>query len=208
MQPWSQLFHPCWALQPSPGIPTSLRCSWGRQEGQTFPVGSGLTGSASPSPPPELSPWKGLMQDMASPWLVHALIQARRGDTRRLHQVFPFLGLACPFFALPTSRGAQRGLQFPRDQIPHLSQLSGVTASAVPRCWAVLGCLGAEAGNIKTAWAVLARAGAAVAGDCHVCEQKQRGLNMLPPPCPPSSFPVQPLGSQEKGGGGLGECSG
>lgn len=171
-------------------------------------MGSELTGSASPSPSPELSPWKGLMQDMASPWLVHALTQARRGDTRRLHQVFPFLGLACPFFALPASRGAQRGLQFPRDQIPHLSQLSGVTASAVPRCWAVLGCLGAKAGNIKTAWVVLARAGAAVAGDCHVCEQKQRGLNMLPPPCPPSSFPVRPLGSQEKGGGGLGECSG
>lgn len=145
------------------------------------------------------------MQDMASPCLVHVSDPSQQRGHQENTPGIPPPGAG---FALPACRGAQRGLQLPRDQIPHPSQLSRVTASTVPRCWAALGCLGAEAGNIKTAWAVLARAGAAGAGDCHVCEQKQRGLNVLPPPCPLSSFPVRPPGSQEKGGGGLGECSG
>ena len=85
----------------------------------------------------------------------------------RAHQISLFLGLACLSSVLPTSPDAQRDLQFPQGSDPPPNVASSWPARRGSRPAQCLGaglswgCLGAEAGNIKAGWAVLASAGAA-----------------------------------------------
>lgn len=101
MQPWSQLLHPCWALQPSPGTPTSLRCVWGRQEGQNLSHGVRADWIYMSS-----AHEKGECRTWHHPAWCTCLTQASRGDTRRIHQAFLLLGLALHSLHAEVLRGA------------------------------------------------------------------------------------------------------
>lgn len=125
----------------------------------------------------------------------------------RAPQIFLFLGLACPPSVLLTSVMLRGARSSPGDQIPPSSASSaGVPADAMPWCWAVPELPGSEGRKYKSSLGCACQCwSCSTHRDCHVCEQKQRGLNTLPPPCPPLLLPHTAPGLTEKGRGVLGK---